>query len=130
MRWSSVLAVAILLSGCHEQQPSSVELLRAYKSLPADQVSLLDFGADTITVSGTCAILTGFNKSNMPLQVATVVPSCTCTRVTFDKKLIGPDDSIRINAVFTKGFSGAAITVVGNLSGGQKTLFIKPLGFN
>jgi len=123
-------AILLGFTGCRErkEEDSAVELLRVYRTLPADQVALLDFGSDTLETKGNTVLLTGYNRSRLPLMVAAVVPSCTCALVSFDKKFLRPGDGIRIRAVFRKGFKAGSVTVIGNLSGGQKTVYLTHSG--
>ena len=106
-------------------------MIRDLKKLPQEKLSELSYGHDTIYVEMFKGIIHkrifAKNIGIIPLQVSTVVASCNCTQVNYDKKVIHPGDSLGIDLTIENKdkFAGAALTVVGNVPGGQKTVFIK-----
>ena len=110
---------------------SSVQMIRDLKRLPPEKLTELSYGHDTIFFENFQGKIHkkifAKNKGIIPLQVSTVVVSCNCTQVSFDKRLVPPGDSLGIDMIIESKdkFAGAALTVVGNVPGGQKTVFIR-----
>lgn len=119
---------------CHEKDTSlsSVTMIREFKKLPKNKLTELCFEADTIKSklanNSTIVYRKVFakNTGSIPLYVATVVASCNCTKVKFDKKVVMPNDSLGISLILKsdRKFITSAVTVIGNVPNGQKTIFL------
>ena len=126
-----VICVFIFCSCKGIDSSSSVHMIMDLKKLSPHKLTELSYGHDTFYLelfqSKIHKRIFAKNIGIIPLIVSTVVASCNCTQVSFDKKVVLPGDSLEIELTIESKdkFSWAALTVVGNVPGGQKTVFIK-----
>ena len=134
--WSYQSSLCIIclffFSSCQSfDEISSVQMIRVLKKLPPHRLTELSYGHDTIYFEmfrgDIHKKVYAKNIGIIPLQISTVVASCNCTMVNYDKTVIQPGDSqgIELTIEIKDKFAGAALTVVGNVPGGQKTVLIK-----
>ena len=128
--------VFIVIVSCqnNNDKESSLRLIKDFKNLPAENLTEIVFENDTIFYNSALesqpikARIFAKNTGTTNLQIGTVVASCNCTKVKFDKKIVFPKDSLWIDLIISndKKSSASAITVVGNIPNGQKTIFLLP----
>ncbi len=128
------LVVILTLASCQsiDNTDSSVQMIRDLKNLPKEKLTELSFGQDTIYLPFPKSKgkfrqkIYAKNTGIISLNVSTVVASCNCTKVSFDKKFVRPSDSLGIDMTIDNDgkFIRAALTVVGNLPNGQKTIYL------
>lgn len=119
---------------CHDKEISisSTTMIREFKKLPKNKLTVIKFESDTIKSklddhsSVIYRKIFAKNTGSIPLHVATVVASCNCTKVKFDKKIVFPNDSLGITLILKRDrrFITSALTIVGNVPNGQKTIFL------
>lgn len=126
------LVLIIVFWSCqnNDRTTSSVQMIRDLKKLSKDNLTELDFGCDTIYLQMSPGKnfkrIFAKNTGAISLNVSTIVASCNCTRVSFDRKVVLPKDSLGIDLIIQNdtNFARAALTVVGNVPNGQKTVYI------
>ncbi len=134
-RYGLFLVVLGILLGCHntKNENSAISMIRDLKKLPKEKLTEISFSADNLvfdivdTVGNFSKKIFAINTGRTPLQVATVVASCNCTQVKFDKKTVFPNDSLGITLTIKNQGKPlqSAITIVGNVSDASKTVFIQ-----
>lgn len=124
--------VFIIFWSCqnNDTNSSSVQMIRDLKKLPKEKLTELDFGYDTIYLQMSPGKyrkrIFAKNIGAISLNISTVVASCNCTQVSFDRKVVLPQDSLGIDLTIQNdaNFARAALTVVGNVPNGYKTVYI------
>ena len=117
--------VAVFILSCTDGKDDAVYALRKLKKDNTIQRASIVFYKDTLQVYPPSFFITGTNKSNVTLAIATVVASVTCRRVYVEKMTVPAGDSIALYVRAKPNFHYGAITIIGNLENGQKTVFLE-----
>ena len=124
MKWTNLLAGVIFL-GCTQQKNNAIQALRKLKEDNTIRRASIAFEKDTLQVYPPSFYITGTNRSQVSLVIEAIVLSCTCRKVYAERWIVLPGDSLRFYIKFKPNFQNGAITIVGNLDDGRKTVFLK-----
>lgn len=126
-----IISEALLSCSNATDHTSAIKMLEEARALPRERQTLLKFKSDTIYFGLTTkeprrTKIYGKNIGKKVFMVSTVIPSYNIRDLTYDKSIVLPSDSLGIDVLLKKDDTTmAAITVIGNIPGGQKTIFLK-----